>query len=85
MKLTRLALAASLFPGMALADGATPTDDVYALPALVITSGRQVQPRAQATSANSVFTRKDIERLQVRSVPELLARVPGVQMGSSGG
>lgn len=85
MKLTRLALAASLFPGMAFADGATPTDDVYALPALVITSGRQVQPRAQATSANSVFTRKDIERLQVRSVPELLARVPGVQMGSSGG
>lgn len=85
MKLTRLALAASLFPGMAFADGAAPTDDVYALPALVITSGRQVQPRAQATSANSVFTRKDIERLQVRTVPELLARVPGVQMGSSGG
>ncbi len=32
-----------------------------------------------------MFTRADIERLQVRSVPDLLARVPGVQMGSSGG
>lgn len=85
MKFTRLALAASLLPGMAAADATALSDDIYALPALVITSGRQAQPRFQATSANSVFTHKDIERLQVRSVPELLARVPGVQMGSSGG
>ncbi|WP_152220192.1 TonB-dependent receptor domain-containing protein [Pseudomonas sp. SCB32] len=85
MKLTRLALATGLLPGLAFADASVPSGDIYAMPALVITSGRQVQPRAQATSANSVFTRQDIERLQVRSVPELLKRVPGVQIGSSGG
>ncbi|MFR0693430.1 TonB-dependent receptor domain-containing protein [Enterobacterales bacterium AE_CKDN230030158-1A_HGKHYDSX7] len=80
MKLPRLALATSLLPGMAFA-----ASDIYSLPDQVITSARQAQPRAEATSANSVFTRADIERLQVRSVPALLARVPGVQMGSSGG
>ncbi|QJP11622.1 TonB-dependent receptor domain-containing protein [Pseudomonas multiresinivorans] len=80
MKLTRLALATSLLPGLAFA-----ADDIYRLSDQVITSARQAQPRAEATSANSVFTRADIERLQVRSVPALLARVPGVQMGSSGG
>ncbi len=80
MKLTRLALATSLLPGLAFA-----SDDIYRLSDQVITSARQAEPRAEATSANSVFTRADIERLQVRSVPDLLARVPGVQMGSSGG
>lgn len=52
---------------------------------MLITSARQAEPRAQATAANTVFTRADIERLQARSVPELLRRVPGVQVGSPGG
>ncbi|MCQ4265314.1 TonB-dependent receptor [Stutzerimonas stutzeri] len=79
MKLSRLALAVALLPGM----------QVFAaeqeLPSMLITSARQAEPRAQATAANTVFTRSDIERLQARSVPELLRRVPGVQVGSAGG
>ncbi|HCH75822.1 MAG TPA: TonB-dependent receptor, partial [Pseudomonas sp.] len=55
------------------------------LPSMLITSARQAEPRAQATAANTVFTRADIERLQARSVPELLRRVPGVQVSSPGG
>ncbi len=79
MKLSRLALAVALLPGV----------QVFAveqeLPSMLITSARQAEPRAQATAANTVFTRADIERLQARSVPELLRRVPGVQVGSAGG
>lgn len=79
MKLSRLALAVTLLPGM----------QVFAaeqeLPSMLITSARQAEPRAQATAANTVFTRADIERLQARSVPELLRRVPGVQVSSPGG
>ncbi len=79
MKLSRLALAVALLPGV----------QVFAveqeLPSMLITSARQAEPRAQATAANTVFTRADIERLQARSVPELLRRVPGVQVSSPGG
>jgi len=55
------------------------------LPSMLIPSARQAEPRAQATAANTVFTRADIERLQARSMPELLRRVPGVQVSSAGG
>ncbi|MGK8943070.1 TonB-dependent receptor domain-containing protein [Stutzerimonas stutzeri] len=79
MKLSRLALAVALLPGV----------QVFAaeqeLPSMLITSARQAEPRAQATAANTVFTRADIERLQARSMPELLRRVPGVQVSSAGG
>src|SRR3546814_6394119 len=79
MKLSRLALAVALLSGV----------QVFAaeqeLPSMLITSARQAEPRAQATAANTVFTRADIERLQARSVPELLRRVPGVQVSSPGG
>lgn len=84
MKLTRLALAVALLPAsLAFAD--TNMNDSYQLPNMLITSARQAEPRAQATAANAVFTRADIERLQARSLPELLRRVPGVQIGSAGG
>lgn len=84
MKLTRLALAVVLMPAtQAFAD--TNMDGSYQLPNMLITSARQAEPRAKATAANTVFTRADIERLQARSVPELLRRVPGVLVGSAGG
>jgi len=84
MKLTRLALAVALLPAsQAFAD--TNMDGSYQLPNMLVTSARQAEPRAQATAANTVFTRADIERLQARSVPELLRRVPGVLIGSAGG
>ncbi|CAM4056669.1 TonB-dependent receptor domain-containing protein [Ectopseudomonas alcaliphila] len=79
MKLSRLALALAVLPSFALAA------EPYTAEPLVITSGRQAEPLRQATAATTVFERADIERLQVRSVPQLLSRVPGVQIGSSGG
>lgn len=81
MKVSRLALAVTLLPSVpAFADNSEHT-----LPEMLITSARQAEPRAQATAANTVFARPDIERLQARNVPELLRRVPGVQFSSAGG
>ena len=81
MKLSRLALAVALLPGVQV----FAADTEQELPSMLITSARQAEPRAQATAASTVFTRADIERLQARSVPELLRRVPGVQVSSAGG
>lgn len=81
MKLSRLALAVALLPGVQV----FAADAEQELPSMLITSARQAEPRAQATAANTVFTRADIERLQARNVPELLRRVPGVQVSSAGG
>ncbi|MEK0361019.1 TonB-dependent receptor domain-containing protein [Pseudomonas sp. CBC3] len=81
MKLSRIALAVALLPGVS----AFAAEIEHELPNMLITSARQAEPRAQATAANTLFTRADIERLQARSVPELLRRVPGVQISSAGG
>jgi vitamin B12 transporter len=82
MKLSPLALAIALTPSLALA--AEPAEPYQAQP-LVVTSGRQAEPQRQATAATTVFTRQDIQRLQVGSVPELLSRVPGVSIVQNGG
>lgn len=81
MKLSRIALAVALLPGVP----AFAADAEHELPNMLITSARQTELRAQATAANTLFTRADIERLQARNVPELLRRVPGVQISSAGG
>jgi len=84
MKLSRLALAVALLPGTQVFADTTDANS-YQLPNMLVTSARQAEPRATATAANTVFTRADIQRLQARSVPELLRRVPGVTVGSAGG
>nr|WP_186343966.1 TonB-dependent receptor [Pseudomonas peli] len=76
--MSRLALVVALMP---LAAHADPLE----LQPLVVTSGRHAEPVQQTTAATTVFTRKDIERLQVRSVAELLERVPGVSISRTGG
>ncbi|MNO86576.1 Vitamin B12 transporter BtuB precursor [compost metagenome] len=81
MKLSRIALAVGLLPGVACAAG----DDVLDLAPLVVTSGRYAEPLPKATAATTVFTRQDIDRLQVHSVGELLERVPGVTVSRTGG
>ncbi|MCY1496212.1 Vitamin B12 transporter BtuB [compost metagenome] len=91
MKLSRLALALALALAVALLPGvptfaATPSrDEALRLDDTVISANREVQQRAQTPAATSVFTRADIERLQVRSVAELLERVPGVNVVRNGG
>lgn len=81
MKLSRLALAVALLPSVQVLAANTQQE----LPSMLVTSARHAEPRALATAANTLFTRADIERLQARSVPELLRRVPGVQISSAGG
>jgi vitamin B12 transporter len=60
-------------------------EDALKLSDVVISANRQVEQRNASTSANTVFTRADIERLQPTSVTDLLNRVPGVQVAQSGG
>lgn len=79
MKLSRLALAIAVMPGLALAA------EPYTTEPLVVTSGRLAEPQAQATAATTVFERDDIERLQANSVTELLERVPGLSIVRTGG
>ncbi|WP_417787222.1 TonB-dependent receptor domain-containing protein [Stutzerimonas xanthomarina] len=81
MKISRLALAVALLPGAQV----LAADASHELPSILVTSARQAEPRMQATAANTVFARADIERLQARSVPELLRRVPGISFSSAGG
>ncbi len=88
MKLSPLVLAVALLPLTAHAaatDAAAGNPDALLTPALVVTSGRQLEAKQAAVAATSVFTRADIERLQVRNVDELLTRVPGVSVSRNGG
>ncbi|WP_312921751.1 TonB-dependent receptor domain-containing protein [Stutzerimonas nitrititolerans] len=84
MKLSRLALAIALTPGLALAQTSS-REDALKLSDTLITANRDVQQRSDSSAASTVFTREDIDRLQPSSVSELLNRVPGVQVIQNGG
>ena len=84
MKLSRLALAIALTPGLALAQTSS-REDALKLSDTLITANRDVQQRSESSAASTVFTREDIDRLQPSSVSELLNRVPGVQVIQNGG
>lgn len=85
MKVSRLALAIALAPGLGLAAEPTDFDQQLKVPALVVSAGRLAEPKAAASNLVTVFTRADIDRLQPGSVADLLNRVPGVQTVQSGG
>lgn len=85
MNLSRLALPFLLLPtASALAD-TFERDQALKLPDTLISANRQVEARNDSSAANTVFTREDIERLQPSDVPDLLRRVPGVQVAQAGG
>ena len=69
----------------ALLAGTLERENALKLPQTLITGNRQVEARSDSTSANSVFTRDDIDRLQPTSLTDLLSRVPGVQVVPTGG
>ncbi|WP_338579918.1 TonB-dependent receptor domain-containing protein [Pseudomonas sp. ML2-2023-6] len=81
MKRLRLAL---ILASPLLANAAE-REDALKLPQTLITGNRQVEARSDSSSANSVLTREDIDRLQPTSLTDLLGRVPGVQVARSGG
>jgi len=55
------------------------------LPKLIVTATRTDQSIDHLSAASTVFTRHDIERLQLQSVPELLKQATGVDVTESGG
>ncbi len=85
MKLSRLALAVALLPASTLYAVADSTEDALKLSNTVITANRAAEERTATMAAVTVFTRADIDRLQPVNVPDLLSRVPGVQVQQSGG
>ena len=54
------------------------------LPKLIVTATRTDQSIDHLSAASTVFTRHDIERLQLQSVPELLKQATGVDVTESG-
>lgn len=85
MKLSRLALAVALLPASTLYAAVDNNEDALKLSNTVITANRTAEDRKDSTAAVSIFTREDIDRLQPVNVPDLLNRVPGVQVQQSGG
>jgi len=55
------------------------------LPEFIVTATRTDQTIDHLSAASTVFTRNDIDRLQVQSVPELLKHATGVDVTESGG
>ena len=61
------------------------SDPTSALSDIVVTATRSETPKNQLATASTVYTRKDIERLQVRTLPELLRGSTGVDVTQTGG
>ncbi|MBK8814244.1 MAG: TonB-dependent receptor [Methylococcaceae bacterium] len=59
--------------------------DTVALPEMVVTATRTETPRNQLSAASTVYSRADIERLQAKTVPELLRGTLGVDMVQTAG
>ena len=61
------------------------TDNSLELPNMVVTATRTEVAKNQLAAAATVYTRKDIERLQVKTLPELLKGTSGIDMTQQGG
>lgn len=87
MKSALLLIPSSLFiANVALAQSDKASfDDALKLDTLVITANRNAEPTDQTNAAVTIFTRKDIDRLQPSSVSDLISKVPGVQVTQAGG
>lgn len=85
MNLSRLALPLLLLPSASAVADTFERDQALKLPDTLISANRQVEARNDSSAANTVFTREDINRLQPNDVPDLLRRVPGVQVAQTGG
>jgi vitamin B12 transporter len=81
MRAPHLYLGLLLMPAITLAAEEEPTE----LSAVVVTATRTAQTADETLVPVSLVTREDIERLQVRSVPDALRGLPGVTLSNSGG
>ncbi|SJM95224.1 TonB-dependent receptor domain-containing protein [Crenothrix polyspora] len=62
-----------------------PTQAAVDLPEMVVSAMRSDTPKKQLSAASTVYTRNDIERLQVNTLPELLRGTTGLDMTQNGG
>ena len=62
-----------------------PTDNSLELPNMVVTATRSEIAKNQLAAAATVYTRKDIERLQVQTLPDLLKGTSGIDITQQGG
>ena len=62
-----------------------PTDNSLELPNMVVTATRTEVAQNQLATATTVYTRKDIERLQVQTLPDLLKGTSGIDVTQQGG
>jgi vitamin B12 transporter len=62
-----------------------PTDNALELPNMVVTATRSELAKNQLAASATVYTRKDIERLQVQTLPDLLKGTSGIDMTQQGG
>lgn len=63
----------------------TPSNSSLELPEMVVTANRAETPQNQLSAAATVYTREDIERLQVLNLPDLLKNTVGVDVTQNGG
>lgn len=61
------------------------TSQPQALPEVLVTATRIDTPKNQLTAGTTVYTRADIERLQVKTFPDLLRGTTGIDMTQQGG
>lgn len=62
-----------------------PVNNSMELPEMVVTATRTEVAQNQLSAATTVYTRKDIERLQVQTLPQLLKGTSGIDMTQQGG
>ncbi len=60
-------------------------ETVQNLPDIVVTATRTETAKNQLAAAATVYTRKDIERLQAKTLPELLSGSTGIDITQNGG
>ena len=70
---------------MSAAQAATDAPSLDRLDDIQVTATRTPQRTSDTLAATTVVTRDDIERLQVRSVRDVLRRTPGVSIANNGG
>jgi len=71
------------FTAQSVAQEANP--DSLTLPDMVVTATRTEVAKNQLAAAATVYTRADIERLQVKTFPDLLRGTPGIDLTQQGG
>src|SRR5215813_890288 len=78
--LVLLTFSSFVVPSLAYADG-----DTVAVPPLVVTATRIATPEAQLGTSVTVITAEDIAASGKATLPDVLRRVPGMNVVQSGG